>query len=316
MNNAKQVDKMVTEWKSAGKDKPYIAWQTALACVSWPYVYGARGEYCTVQNRHARYSDAHPTIRTKCQGYDTGSCTGCKWYPKSERVRCYDCRGFTYWCLKQAGVTINGAGATSQWNTEANWSAKGEIKDMPKDTLVCLFVKDGSKMAHTGLGLNNETCECSSGVQHAKSRAKKWTHWAVPKGLEGKMTDTEPVKTDPEPVTKKRPTIRQGNKGSYVTELQTMLVKLGYGLGPCGIDGDFGKATAAAVRQFQYDKRLTIDGICGPKTWAALDAAVGKIGTEQPTVITYTVTISGLDLEQAQALAAKYPGAIIEGSVG
>ena len=141
MNNAKQVDSLIQEWKAAGKDRAYIAWHTALACISWPYVYGARGEYCTVQNRHSRYSDDHPTIRTKCKGYDTGSCTGCKWYPNSERVRCYDCRGFTYWCLKQVGIIINGQGATSQWNTAANWASKGEIATVPRDTLVCLFVK-------------------------------------------------------------------------------------------------------------------------------------------------------------------------------
>ena len=306
MNNAKQVDSLVQEWKAAGKDRAYIAWHTALACISWPYVYGARGEYCTVQNRHSRYSDAHPTIRTKCKGYDTGSCTGCKWYPNSERVRCYDCRGFTYWCLKQVGIIINGQGATSQWNTAANWASKGEIAAMPRDTLVCLFVQKGKTMEHTGFGYNSETCECSNGVQHFTSRNKKWTHWAVPAGLYS--TDPQP---EPEPVPAWRPTIRRGSKGAEVGECQTMLVKLGYDIGPCGIDGDFGRATEKAVREFQCDHQLVVDGVVGPMTWDALDKAVAQLNPAEPITYTYSVIIHGLDHTQAEAIAGNYPGSEI-----
>ena len=304
MNNAKQVDTLIQEWKAAGKDRAYIAWHAALACVSWPYVFGARGEYCTVQNRHSRYSDDHPTIRTKCKGYDSGSCTGCKWYPNSERVRCYDCRGFTYWCLKQVGILINGTGATSQWNTEANWACRGEIGTVPTDTLVCLFVKKGSKMEHTGFGFNNETCECSNGVQHFTSRNKKWTHWAVPSGLYS--TDPQP---EPEPVPGWRPTIRRGSKGPEVGECQTMLVKLGYDIGACGIDGDFGRATEKAVREFQGDHQLVVDGVVGPMTWDALDKAVAQLNPAEP--VTYSVIIHGLDLTQAEAISGNYPGSKI-----
>ena len=304
MNTANQVEQLIQEWKAAGKDRAYIAWHVALACVSWPYVFGARGEYCTVQNRHRYYSDDHPTIRTKCKGYDSGSCTGCKWYPNSERVRFYDCRGFTYWCLKQVGILINGTGATSQWNTEANWSSKGEIAAMPRDTLVCLFVKKNSKMEHTGFGFNNETCECSNGVQHFNSRNKKWTHWAVPAGLYS--TDPKP---EPEPVPGWRPTIRRGSKGPEVGECQTMLAKLGYDIGPCGIDGDFGRATEKAVREFQGDHQLVVDGVVGPMTWDALDKAVAQLDPEVP--VTYSVIIHGLDLTQAQAISDNYPGSEI-----
>ena len=40
-------------------------------------------------------------------------------------------------------------------------------------------------MEHTGWGLNDETVECSNGVQHFTKRNKKWTHWALPRGLYG-----------------------------------------------------------------------------------------------------------------------------------
>lgn len=46
------------------------------------------------------------------------------------------------------------------------------------------------------------------------------------------------------------------------------------------IDGDFGPVTKSAVEQFQTDSGLTIDGIVGPATWAAL----GGDGPEPPTL--------------------------------
>ena len=317
MNSAEYVGNLIKQLKEQGLPLQEIAWRAALACVGWPYVFGARGQYCTPANRRARYSDDHTTIKTACKNYNgsgPSGCGGCKWYPDNKLTRCFDCRGFTYWILKEVynGWELMGAGATSQWNTASNWKAKGTIDTMPKDTLVCLFVQKGQTMEHTGFGLNNETVECSSGVQHFSPRKIKWTHWGLPVCVE--ETVQAPEKTDqhdgfPEN-TGWRPTIRRGSKGDVVTECQTMLVKLGYDIGPCGIDGDFGRATMAAVKEFQRDHQLTIDGVVGVMTWDALDKAVRMIN-QQPVKKTYTVTIRGLDEAQAQALAESYQGSEI-----
>ena len=295
MYSAEYVETKLEEWKKAGNPLQWIAWQIALLCVGWAYVFGARGEYCTPKNRRARYSDEHPTIKTACKNFDgTGACSGCKWYPNSKKTRFFDCRGFTYWVLLQVyGWKLEGAGATSQWNTESNWKAKGEISTMPADTLCCLFVKKGNKMEHTGFGLNGETIECSSGVQHFTTRKAKWTHWAVPVCIDG----TVPT---PEPTPEKKPTLRRGSKGEYVTLAQTELIQKGYSCGSFGADGEFGAATEKAVRAFQKDNGLTVDGIIGQKTWAALDST-------EP-VAKYTVTIPHLSKSQADALISQYPG--------
>lgn len=61
-----------------------------------------------------------------------------------------------------------------------------------------------------------------------------------------------------------------GDKNQRVVQVQCMLTKRGYSVGSSGVDGQFGKDTDAAVRRFQSDKGLEVDGQVGPNTWAAL----------------------------------------------
>lgn len=206
MNSSEYVENLIVELKKNGNVWSDVAWKAALACVGWPYVFGARGAYCTPANRRAYYASKgaeHPTIKSACKNFNgTSSCSGCKWYPGGKKVRMNDCRGFTYWILKQVyNWELMGGGATSQWNTASNWKAKGEIATMPKDTLVCLFVYDSKKknMSHTGFGLNNETVECSSGVQYFSTRNKKWTHWGIPACEDITPSPTPTPDPDPKP---------------------------------------------------------------------------------------------------------------------
>ena len=68
--------------------------------------------------------------------------------------------------------------------------------------------------------------------------------------------------------------IKYGCAGEDVKLMQEMLLKLGYDLGIWGCDGDFGDCTDLAVRAFQKDTRLDVDGECGPVTLVALEKAV------------------------------------------
>lgn len=66
------------------------------------------------------------------------------------------------------------------------------------------------------------------------------------------------------------PTLRSGSRGEAVERLQQALTNLGFD--PGSIDGVFGRRTRAAVIAFQTSRALQVDGVVGPKTWAALHA--------------------------------------------
>ena len=68
--------------------------------------------------------------------------------------------------------------------------------------------------------------------------------------------------------------IAQGASGNCVKELQNLLNSYGAGL---TIDGSFGPATYGAVRNFQSQARIAVDGQVGPQTKNALYAGTGTI---------------------------------------
>lgn len=55
-------------------------------------------------------------------------------------------------------------------------------------------------------------------------------------------------------------------KGSDVKELQKELVKRGYSVGKCGVDGVFGDDTYKAVKKFQKASKIATDGAVGKDT--------------------------------------------------
>jgi GH25 family lysozyme M1 (1,4-beta-N-acetylmuramidase) len=76
----------------------------------------------------------------------------------------------------------------------------------------------------------------------------------------------------PEPFTTEltvtAPILRRGDTGKAVFVLQALLLAAGYGAG--GVDGIFGSGTESAVRSFQYQNALEVDGIAGKMTFGAL----------------------------------------------
>ena len=306
MNSANDVINLTNTLKNQGIPLSDAVWQSAMACIGHPYVYGAwKFDKCTPAKRKSRNggsttpSEKHPTIITACQVL-TGkkdSCIGCKWFPREECVWIYDCRGFTHDMLALYDIDLYGQGCTSQWNHADNWLATGEIKDIPDDVLVCLFQrssKDKRTMSHTGFGYKGETLECQVGVEYYKKRNAKWTHWAIPKGIDGNVPEI-------------RPTLKKGSKGEWVVLAQNDLMKLGFALPKYGADGSFGAETETAVKQMQQANNLVVDGIIGKKSWEVLKTA--EEPKPEPVTTLYTVTVPHLTLYQAEGLVNSYAGA-------
>ena len=64
------------------------------------------------------------------------------------------------------------------------------------------------------------------------------------------------------------PILRRGSRGRYVRYLQQKLLSKLYPVGE--VDGIFGQATERAVKDFQSENGLTVDGIVGANTWRVL----------------------------------------------
>lgn len=71
--------------------------------------------------------------------------------------------------------------------------------------------------------------------------------------------------------------LKNDMEGNDVKELQTNLIRLGYDCGKWGADGDFGDATEMAVRRFQVNNGLVVDGEFGPKSLAAMNKAMAEL---------------------------------------
>jgi peptidoglycan hydrolase-like protein with peptidoglycan-binding domain len=71
-------------------------------------------------------------------------------------------------------------------------------------------------------------------------------------------------------------TLRRGSSGAAVYELEGFLALNGFG--PGTVDGIFNTTTYQAVRRFQKSMSLRADGTVGPKTRAAITAAINGPG--------------------------------------
>lgn len=65
----------------------------------------------------------------------------------------------------------------------------------------------------------------------------------------------------------KKPVLKLGSKGDWVTIAQGRLVVNGY---PVAVDGIYGPKTMEAVKQYQKANGLLSDGVVGPATWGKL----------------------------------------------
>ena len=303
INSIDKVLADIEEWKRQGVEKTELMSLIGEDMIGWPYCWGATGQKCTVSNRKAKMNSSKISdgdknlIKKRCQVLNgsASSCDGCKYHPDNRFTQMRDCIAFVNCLLDYAEIEHYGAGCTTMWGHNANWDQKGLLSEMPATP--CLVFQrqskqEPNKMQHIGYYDGENVYHCSVEVKKQKLSEYPWTNYAIPKGMGGDV-----------PVSHK--TIKRGSTGPDVVECQEDLIKLGYDLSPYGADGKFGAKTEAAVKQFQTSVGLKADGIVGPKTWEALDEAVGPT---PPVTTLYTVHIPHLTEYQADALIATYAG--------
>ena len=100
---------------------------------------------------------------------------------------------------------------------------------------------------------------------------------------------------------------RQGSYGTVVTQIQKKLAAEGYYR--ASIDGIYGSRTAAAVRSYQKDRGLKVDGICGPETLASLGITAKAASSQTNNVNLLARLIS------AEARGEPYVGQVAVGAV-
>ncbi len=296
---------------------------------NWGYIWGTSGEQWTAAKQKALEKT---TDDDRAQGRKYGS----KWIGHTVA----DCSGLFTWAFRRLGGTMYHGSDTMyrKYCVDKGELRKGKRADgAALKPGTAIFVWNGKKYSHVGLFTGGDTVieamGTINGVTTTKVTAGKWTHWGELQGVDYNSqfriqnSELPPVAgnmssgviptgaeggAEESPSGNSRPTLRRGSKGEAVREMQAMLDRLGYDLGSYGVDGDFGKDTEAAVKRFQSDHGLAADGICGRATWARLNSEFGIQNSDgfasQNGETKYAVTISGLDLTQAKAIAANYPG--------
>lgn len=263
----------------------------------WGYIWG---------KSHEKWTEAKNTAYIKAYSDDPDRKNSAKYGSKWIGHWVTDCSGLFAYAFKTLGGTMYHGSDTMfrKWCNKSGEMKSGKRTDgeeLKPGTAV--FCYNGTKYSHVGLYIGNgeviEAAGASQGVIKSKVTNSKWKYWGELKGVsfENSSEETVFVKDDENFL----PTLRKGDKGPYVTLLQTMLLNHWYYLPKYGADGDFGNETLAAVKQFQQDWDLQVDGIVGPETWSYL-----KSVPEHQKL--YTVNIPHRTQEQGEELLKQYPG--------
>lgn len=204
----------------------------------------------------------------------------------------YWCAAFIFWCfVKTFGIQtakqllLHAPYINCQ--TIANlFRSRGKLFSDPKvGDVVVFYTRKSGLFGHTGLvyrvdSSNFYTIEgntSAAGGVVANGGAVEYKRYSIndskSAGHKFCRPDYTIIKGESHVPTKEnKDYLSKGDSGSNVKEMQKMLIALGYTCGLGGADGNFGSITESAVKSFQGDHGLTVDGVCGKKTMPVLKA--------------------------------------------
>lgn len=192
-----------------------------LSRVGNPYLMGGTGQFCTVPYRQARatqYPGSAAKIKNNCQRMrgDATTCKGCRYYDEAAGTgkRAYDCAQLTRWAMDSIGISLV-SGATSQWR-KTKWEALGEIATIPREKFCLVFRDDGDNvMGHVGAYMGDGSVIHAKGhdygvVREGLDAYGRFTHWAIPVGLDSAENAHTDGKAGEYEITGTRLALREG----------------------------------------------------------------------------------------------------------
>ena len=227
----------------------------------------------------ASVSHAIERMRYWCDEADLGYDQGNRWdiRPGGE----CDCSSLVIHVLREAGFDTGAAtytGNMSRELTARGWARLDPDGDpAPGDVLL----SDGYHVAlYLGAGLLgqasiDETGDIWGGASGDQTGYETNTrpYYDYPWDAYLRYTGTDTTSQGP---TGGTTTLNpNGYDTDYVAQVQQLLAARGYDIGPDGADGLLGPNTWRAVRAFQADHGLDVDGIPGPHTLATLQTTTG-----------------------------------------
>ncbi len=208
----------------------------------WGYVLGAQGEYYT---KELAVKWGNQNRAGMDYNYFVNTCS--VWFGQNVA----DCSGMIVEAFRVYKKTY--ADRTAN-NFKAQFVRSGAIATIPEREGIAVW-KSGHIGIYIGGGNVIEDRGVGYGIVVSKLTTQSWTYW-------GELLDVSYSDVNP------YPTLRKGDKGAAVSDLQGRLNDYNnYGL---VVDGNFGTRTEEAVKDFQKQNELKVDGICGSDTWAAL----------------------------------------------
>ena len=143
----------------------------------------------------------------------------------------------------------------------------GEVEIYPG---TAVFQAKEGRRTHIGLYVGDGKCIEAHGTRSGviESDLSDWDEWGTLSAVDYSGVEPDRVTLD------SLKALRKGDSGLTVKWLQELLMAAGCDLGKA--DGVFGSKTKAAVEDFQRKHGLTVDGIAGKKTIAALTALEGE----------------------------------------
>lgn len=206
------------------------------------------------------------------------------------------CSGDYAWCAAWVSTVLNradtGVGVTSDsctlmqrcmskspdWSEPDDWPIPGDIiffdwdnkkEERPLDHVgICVGFEDGTIVYVNGNGdssnyVTKEEINVNAKGKDGHNLVAYWMRYV------GDEKEPENVTEDKEVDLEVRQ-LRKGMTGGDVKTLQRLLFADGYSVGKSGDDGDFGNDTENAVKNYQRDHNLEVDGIAGVDTLTAL----------------------------------------------